>query len=399
MSCKALSLSRVAAGAATLLMVSTLAMSAIAAPKAAPAAGPQPSAAAAPAAPQTNAPPSAGELAMKRGIDAYGKGNLALAVGALSTSIANGGLSGANLARALYFRGLAYRKQGKPAQAISDLTNAIWLKEGLTDAEQADATASRKAAYREAGIPEPGGVAVTSAEPATTTATTTEARPVNVQAPLPIAPAEPAAPAPQRTASATPPAAASAGYWQSANSPAAPAAQPAAPTASSTSGSSGGIGGFFNNLFGGLGGSSAAPASPPGDVTTASTGSSSAAVSSWSNATEVAPRQAGTTRTASIAPASPPQAASPASADAAGKYKLQVAILRSRAEADKLMEALLIRHASKLGQRATRVEEAVLGNMGTFYRVNVGPFADKTEPERLCGALRGDGYDCLVVTN
>ncbi len=185
MSCKTPSLPRVIAGAATLLMASTLAISAFAAPKATPAAGPQPTAAASPAPAHTNAPPSAGELAMNRGIDAYGKGNLALAVGALSTAIANGGLSGASLARALYIRGLAYRKQGKPAQAISDLTNAIWLKDGLTPAEQADATASRKAAYREAGIPEPGGIATAAAEPAVTAAPATDARPVTVQAPLP----------------------------------------------------------------------------------------------------------------------------------------------------------------------------------------------------------------------
>ena len=31
-----------------------------------------------------------------------------------------------------YMRGIAYRQQSKPAQAISDLTSALWLKGGLT---------------------------------------------------------------------------------------------------------------------------------------------------------------------------------------------------------------------------------------------------------------------------
>ena len=55
-------------------------------------------------------------------------------------------------------------------------------------------------------------------------------------------------------------------------------------------------------------------------------------------------------------------------------------------------------HGGELGARQPEVTEAVLGNMGTFYRVRVGPYADAKEPQQLCGGLRSSGFDCLVVT-
>ena len=48
--------------------------------------------------------------------------------------------------------------------------------------------------------------------------------------------------------------------------------------------------------------------------------------------------------------------------------------------------------------RQPEISEAVLGNMGTFYRVRIGPYADAKEPQQLCGGLRSSGFDCLVVT-
>ena len=61
-------------------------------------------------------------------------------------------LQGPSMARALYLRGAAYQKQGKPAQAIADLTSALWLKGGLSEADRAAATALRTEAYRQAGL-------------------------------------------------------------------------------------------------------------------------------------------------------------------------------------------------------------------------------------------------------
>lgn len=124
--------------------------------------------------------------------------------------LSSNGVAPHHVARALYLRGLAYRKQGKPAQAMADLSSAIWLKGGLGDADRAAATKARNEAAREAGIVEPSesdsgpprltaGPAPASrpARPATTsgweTGTTTRARSAapagqSGQAPAPNAP-------------------------------------------------------------------------------------------------------------------------------------------------------------------------------------------------------------------
>ena len=47
------------------------------------------------------------------------------------------------MAKALFYRGVAYRQQRKPAQAISDLTSALWLKGGLGGSDRADALQQR----------------------------------------------------------------------------------------------------------------------------------------------------------------------------------------------------------------------------------------------------------------
>ncbi len=87
-----------------------------------------------------------------------------------------------------------------------------------------------------------------------------------------------------------------------------------------------------------------------------------------------------------------------ASHEPSGKFRLQVAAVRSRSEADALAASLVAKHGSELGARQPEISEAVLGSMGTFYRVRVGPYADAKEPQQLCGGLRSSGFDCLVVT-
>jgi cell division septation protein DedD len=81
----------------------------------------------------------------------------------------------------------------------------------------------------------------------------------------------------------------------------------------------------------------------------------------------------------------------------ASAYRVQVAAVRSRRDADELVARLQQEHRAKLGQRVPVVDEAVFGNMGTFYRVRLGPFADAGEPSRLCATLNASGFDCLVL--
>lgn len=345
-----------------------------------------------------NAAPNKGAELLAGGIKSLQSGKAAEAIGTITSAISSGTLDSHDMAKALYYRGVAHRKQGQPAQAISDLTSAIWLKGGLTDSERADALEQRTAAYKDAGV---------ASTPAVTAAPAVEA-PRAPEAQQPSAPpaAPPAAAAvsqPWQTATAPAHDAASA---KPASPPAVPAASPAASPnddepAAATPGS--GVASFFGNLFGSGGAAPSAPAGATG-LTTASTHATTA-VSSWSDATSLsaasAPRPVPPTRTAAAA-ATPAAAAAPVpattTAQPTGTYRVQVAAVRSRDAATEVARRLVKEHGFRLDQREPVVEEAIYGNMGTFYSVKVGPYADQSEPGKLCRVLRPSGFDCLIVS-
>lgn len=178
------------------------------------------------------------------------------------------------------------------------------------------------------------------------------------------------------------------------------------------------ISGFFSNMFGG--GSSEQPTSPP--ATTGSTGGygwvpadqasphgpvAQVSASEPQRAPGSEPQRAPaweaaasearpSTQVAAIAPDAAPRAS--VSTSAGGKYRLQLASVRSREEADRLVQTVMSQHADQLGGAAAEIDETVIGNMGTFYRVRVGPYANASDPKRLCTTLKPQGYDCQVVT-
>ncbi len=80
-----------------------------------------------------------------------------------------------------------------------------------------------------------------------------------------------------------------------------------------------------------------------------------------------------------------------------GRYSLQIAALRSPEEANAKVVELMAKHGKLLGNRLPRVDKTVLGNMGTFYRVHVGPFVSKAESLRFCNKLRRVGVDCFLI--
>jgi hypothetical protein len=92
------------------------------------------------------------QKSLETGIGAYQDGALEVAVEVLGHALLQGGLSQQQTAEALYYRGLTYRELGKPGQAISDLTDAMSIKNGLSNAHLKVAMRNRAGAYREAGI-------------------------------------------------------------------------------------------------------------------------------------------------------------------------------------------------------------------------------------------------------
>jgi hypothetical protein len=375
------------------------------------------------------APP--GEKLYNAGIKAYEAGKHADAIKHLGAAIRAGGLQKPQIAKALYYRGLAFRKKAKPGQAISDLTSAYWLNEGLTAAQRSDALTNRNAAYREAGIsnaPAASESVVVAAEPAVMSAPSLGAGTSGWETATLGKTAAPVTNA-SSTSQSTSPAPAVA---------AAPASKSGTSASdSSDSGSSGGVGGFFSSITslftgGGSSSSQSAPSQGKNSDTTAPI-TTKPETSSWTQTTQVAPAppSAKPTKPAQVAtsvatqvaaappPAKPAQVTTPFTTQVAavtppavavqprkpkvtsapsGKYRLQVAAVRSRSEADAVAARLMQKYGGKLGQRRPVVDEAVIGSMGTFYRVRVGPYANAKEPQQLCGTLRTSGFDCLVVT-
>jgi cell division protein FtsN len=58
------------------------------------------------------------------------------------------------------------------------------------------------------------------------------------------------------------------------------------------------------------------------------------------------------------------------------------------------------RHPNLVGNLKSRVQQASLGQSGTFYRLGLGPIADRNAATRLCDQLIAAGEkDCLVRRN
>jgi cell division septation protein DedD len=292
-----------------------------------------------------------------------------VAVTQTNTVLASSGLDSRSTAQALSLRGQAYRRQSKPAQAIADLQSALWLKGGLSDTERATAMQARSESYREAGLDEPPLAASRS----------------------------------DRTKSA------SAGSATVATATEAPS--------SGLSGVGSSVGNFFSNMFGG-GGSTEKAATKSETASIPHRAPSEPAVSSWSQSTSVKaapPRPAAThaeapahvgkvvaepkankpsTKTAAVAPPAP----AVTEADKQnGPFQLQLAAVRSRDEAKALADRVTSENGALVGTRDYEIVDAVFGNMGKFYRVRIGPYADLEQSKSACATLRAKGVDCMIV--
>ncbi|HVW75398.1 MAG TPA: SPOR domain-containing protein [Rhizomicrobium sp.] len=105
-----------------------------------------------------------------------------------------------------------------------------------------------------------------------------------------------------------------------------------------------------------------------------------------------APRQLG-----AISAASPVQtaAAAPAKPAASGGYVLQIGAYKSQADADAAWKAYKAKHAALLAGYSDEVQQADLGEKGTWYRLRINGFADKAMATSLCDRLKADGGACI----
>jgi cell division protein FtsN len=104
-----------------------------------------------------------------------------------------------------------------------------------------------------------------------------------------------------------------------------------------------------------------------------------------------APRQLGAPVAAATKPA--PVAAKPA---AGGAYVLQIGAYKSQADADAAWKAYKAKHAALLSGYAPDVQQAQLGEKGTWYRLRIAGFSDKDGASATCDRLKADGGNCFL---
>ncbi len=95
-------------------------------------------------------PLHAQDAGLKNGAASLAAGKYDAAVRQLSATINSDSAAPSDAAKALYLRGIAYRKMGEPARAVADLGAAIWL--GLPQDDKIKALVNRGLAYRAAGL-------------------------------------------------------------------------------------------------------------------------------------------------------------------------------------------------------------------------------------------------------
>jgi len=378
------------------------------------------------------------EAGLKSGAASLAAGKYQDAVRQLSAAINADNISPGSAAKALYLRGIAYRKMGESGRALADLGAAIWL--GLPQSDRVKAQVNRGLAFKAAGLSRQGDVEIAAARKAAGNSQVDQIIADDGGAPKSTADiaafstdasrggqaststsswsswipgfgrnrSEPAAPAaepsspPTQTASnaPTPPATSSkppaaSGSWTT-------SVDGAEPQSSSTSGNR------LTRWFRGSSSSEAPPPAPATQTAAASTPPSqprsappaAAASSSWSTTTESqgAPEAESKRSWRIFGRSSEPEpAAQPAAAQAtSGGYQVQLANSRSEAEA----QALWKKASRTPGLQGVRpeIEKIDIGNFGTFYSLKVGPFSDKAQSVKVCNALKRSGIDCSLAT-
>jgi hypothetical protein len=147
----------------------------------------------------------------------------------------------------------------------------------------------------------------------------------------------------------------------------------------------------------------ATPAKPaPAAVKLATTPSAAVAANNLPPTAPVAAAPAGP---ATAAPRSlalvPPKApavsvAAAAPAAAAGGSVLQIGAYKSQADADAAWKAYKARHAALLAGATEDVQQADLGDKGTWYRLRIVGFPGKDVASAMCDRLKADGGSCFL---
>ena len=83
----------------------------------------------------------------------------------------------------------------------------------------------------------------------------------------------------------------------------------------------------------------------------------------------------------------------------AGGFVVQVASQRSEADAQASYRVLQTKYPTVLADREAFIRKADLGDKGTFYRAQLGPFTTQAQANELCASLKTAGGQCVVQKN
>ena len=97
---------------------------------------------------------------------------------------------------------------------------------------------------------------------------------------------------------------------------------------------------------------------------------------------------------AAVAPEPKPAAAAPAKPS---KYVVQVGSKKNQTDALATFADMQQKYPTLLSSYRPMVQKADLGSKGVWYRLRIGPIDDKTEASKICGQLKSQGTDCLVM--
>ena len=376
------------------------------------------------------------EAGLKSGAASLAAGKYQDAVRQLSAAINANNVSAGSAAKALYLRGIAYRKMGEPARAVADLGAAIWL--GLPQSDRVKALVNRGLAFKAAGLSKQGEAEIASARKiggsrevdqiiadgggapqsaAAIAAFSTEVSREG-QASASTSPRSGGFPSfgggggsdtaaqPTRTATTSP---------QRSTATSKPGAAPGAWTTSvagaeqQSSSSTGGN--RFTRWFGSRTSSSSSEPPPPAPATETAAASpppskprsappAAAASSSWSTTTQSQEASGSENKRSwrifGRSAETEPAAEQAATQSASGSYRLQLANSRSEAEARALWKKAS--RTQGLQGMTPKIEKIDIGNFGTFYSLKIGPFPDKAQSVKVCNALKRGGIDCSPVT-
>lgn len=90
--------------------------------------------------------------------------------------------------------------------------------------------------------------------------------------------------------------------------------------------------------------------------------------------------------------------AKPKPAAKPGRYRVQMASLKSRAAVQKNWATLKRRHPDLLGKLGLDIQSVQLGGgRGTYYRMQAGPMTSKAQATALCANLKKRKQGCIVV--